>query len=187
MNEDRRVRYTRTVLQQSLLELLRERPIERITVKEICERADVNRSTFYVHYASPKELLDSIKVQLYDKIKEERVSGRDMRSMIAGICEAFQKHRDLILVICKSGRAVDDLMPIMELCKDDFMQPMADSGVPRDRLDMAYLFLTFGACAVIVSWVLGAFQNSAEEIADEVCRLIDRGLHSYFMEDEHHE
>ena len=47
---DRRVRYTKTVLKQSLLELMKDRPIGKITVTEICRLADVNRNTFYAHY-----------------------------------------------------------------------------------------------------------------------------------------
>ena len=40
MKSDRRVRYTRMVLKQALLSLMLERPITRITVTEICERAE---------------------------------------------------------------------------------------------------------------------------------------------------
>ena len=45
MSRDRRVKYTQMVLNESLLEVLREKPLSRITVKEICDRADINRST----------------------------------------------------------------------------------------------------------------------------------------------
>lgn len=61
MKSDRRVRYTRMVLKQALLSLMLERPITRITVTEICERAEVNRATFYAHYADPYDLLARIE------------------------------------------------------------------------------------------------------------------------------
>lgn len=48
--ENRRVRYTKMVLRQSLLELLEEKPIEKITVSDLCSRADLNRTTFYLFY-----------------------------------------------------------------------------------------------------------------------------------------
>ena len=180
MNTDRRTQYTRAVLQKSLLELLKERPIERITVKEICEKADINRSTFYVHYASPMDLLASSKTQLYEKIKEEKVSCSDMYETTVSLCGALQKHRDLIALICRTGKGVKDFLPIMELWKDDFLLSMEASGVPRDRLEMAFLFVACGTSAVVVSWVLDAFPNTAEEIAEEVCRLINGGLGAYF-------
>ena len=50
MKTDARVRYTVHMIQNIFLELLKEKPIAKITVKEICERAEINRSTFYKHY-----------------------------------------------------------------------------------------------------------------------------------------
>jgi AcrR family transcriptional regulator len=65
---DRRVRYTKTALKQSLLELMRDRPIEKITVKDICEKADINRGTFYAHYTDPYDLLTQIEDELFNEI-----------------------------------------------------------------------------------------------------------------------
>ena len=49
-NNDARVRYTQKVLKDSLLQLLEKKPINKITVKEVCELAELNRATFYAHY-----------------------------------------------------------------------------------------------------------------------------------------
>ena len=49
LTESRRTRYTRRAMQDALIELLRNQPLGSITVKALCERADVNRSTFYAH------------------------------------------------------------------------------------------------------------------------------------------
>ena len=43
---DARIRYTQGVLKQALLSFLQEKPINKITVKEVCERAELNRATF---------------------------------------------------------------------------------------------------------------------------------------------
>lgn len=48
---DARIRYTQGVLKQALLSFLQEKPINKITVKEVCERAELNRATFYAHYS----------------------------------------------------------------------------------------------------------------------------------------
>ena len=48
---DARKRYTQMVLKQSFLELLKEKPVSRITVKEVCALAQLNRATFYAHYS----------------------------------------------------------------------------------------------------------------------------------------
>jgi AcrR family transcriptional regulator len=55
--KDRRVRRTRQLLQSALLALLQEKRYEDISVQDIIERADVARSTFYVHYVDKDDLL----------------------------------------------------------------------------------------------------------------------------------
>ena len=52
LTESRRTRYTRRAMQDALIDLMRERPLGSITIKALCEQADVNRSTFYAHYDS---------------------------------------------------------------------------------------------------------------------------------------
>ena len=61
---DARKRYTQMVLKQSLLKLLKEKPVNRITVKEVCELAQLNRATFYAHYSDCFALLGSLLMRL---------------------------------------------------------------------------------------------------------------------------
>ena len=49
-HEDRRTAYSKKVIRESLLALMQDKPLNKITVKELCDRADVNRSTFYAYY-----------------------------------------------------------------------------------------------------------------------------------------
>jgi AcrR family transcriptional regulator len=65
---DRRIKYTKMVLRESLIALLEHKPIERITIKEICTDADINRATFYAHYADQYDLLKQIEEDLYTNI-----------------------------------------------------------------------------------------------------------------------
>lgn len=54
---DRRILRTRTLLLSALMELITERGFESITIQDITDRANVARTTFYLHYASKEELL----------------------------------------------------------------------------------------------------------------------------------
>ncbi|WP_345840681.1 TetR/AcrR family transcriptional regulator [Bacillus sp. P14.5] len=65
---DRRKQYTRMVLKESLMDLLQEKSISSITIKEICEKADINRSTYYAHFANQYELLDSIEEEFIEDL-----------------------------------------------------------------------------------------------------------------------
>ena len=55
--KDLRVIKTQTILYNTLLELLKEQPFEKIKVSDICQRARINRSTFYSHYNDKYELM----------------------------------------------------------------------------------------------------------------------------------
>ena len=67
---DRRVKYTRMVIKESLINLLEEKDISQITIKEICENADVNRSTFYAHYTDQYDLLRKIEDEFLANIRD---------------------------------------------------------------------------------------------------------------------
>ena len=58
---DRRVRKTREQLRHGLAELLCEKSIREITVKELVERVDINRSTFYLHYSDIYDMMEKIE------------------------------------------------------------------------------------------------------------------------------
>lgn len=57
---DIRVKKTKRAIQKAFVALLREKPIEKITVKEIAERAEINKTTFYSHY----ETLDALTAEM---------------------------------------------------------------------------------------------------------------------------
>lgn len=64
MKTDARVRYTRRVIKESLLRLLEDRPVKRITVKEVCEAAQINRATFYAHFTDCFDVLNQMENDL---------------------------------------------------------------------------------------------------------------------------
>lgn len=47
---DRRTLYTKNVIKDALLDALKEKPFEQITVTDVCRRAEITRATYYLHY-----------------------------------------------------------------------------------------------------------------------------------------
>lgn len=74
MKTDARVKYTKMVLKKALLELMQHKPVNKITVKEICERAELNRATFYAHYSDCFDLLESIEEELFGQFERSMQS-----------------------------------------------------------------------------------------------------------------
>ena len=64
--EDRRVKRTKRVLRECLFELLETNSIDNISVKELTERADVNRSTFYFYYKDISDMVMQIQNEIFE-------------------------------------------------------------------------------------------------------------------------
>ena len=62
--ESRRVKMTKRLLNESFLKFLAEKPLPRITIKEICDDADVNRSTYYAHFTDPYDQLKKLEADI---------------------------------------------------------------------------------------------------------------------------
>ncbi|MDF2987598.1 MAG: putative transcriptional regulator [Eubacterium sp.] len=68
---DRRVRRTKKLLLQGLTMLLKEKKVNKITVKELTELVDVNRATFYLYYKDIFDMVDKVQDEIFDHFYEE--------------------------------------------------------------------------------------------------------------------
>ena len=66
---DRRIQKTKTQLRAGLAKLMQTKSLKEITVKELVEEVDINRSTFYLHYTDIYQMLESIETELQEEIK----------------------------------------------------------------------------------------------------------------------
>lgn len=80
---DRRVRRTRRLLKEALVELIHERGYDRVTVRDIAQRADVGRSTFYAHFESKEDLLfagtEAYFLSLAEEVSDDLPAAEDAR------------------------------------------------------------------------------------------------------------
>jgi AcrR family transcriptional regulator len=90
---DPRVKRTRNLIQHAFLELLAEKGFHSVTVQDITERAEVNRATFYAHYADKYALLDeSIRASFRQEMEKRTLSAchfseANLRALIVTVCE----------------------------------------------------------------------------------------------------
>src|SRR5437016_4575586 len=90
---DPRVKRTRGLLQQALMELMAEKSFPAITVQDIADRATINRATFYAHFEDKEALLeytirDGIKQRLHRRLPEDsHFSQENLAQLILTVCE----------------------------------------------------------------------------------------------------
>ncbi len=68
-NTDRRIRRTKALLTDAFLSLLKTKSFHDITVKELCETADVNRGTFYLHYKDIYEMMERLEEEIVTRFE----------------------------------------------------------------------------------------------------------------------
>ena len=181
MKSDRRVRYTRMVLKQALLSLMLERPITRITVTEICERAEVNRATFYAHYADPYDLLARIENELFESIRRSIAGGLSsgsLRRILTDICSSIRENGALCRVIFSEYGDREFLERVLNIARVESVA-LWRSIVPHAgerELERMSAFFSQGSAAVIRGWVLSGMQDAPEEIAAFLERISMGGL-----------
>lgn len=173
MKTDARVRYTRMVLRESLLHFMRDKAITEISVKEVCERAQLNRSTFYKHYKDCYDLLEQIENEMLQEYLNsmEQVSCVNVRDLIGSILDMMDKNRDLCELLA-AGRLGDGLIrKMMEIAYEEgtayWRTLLADT--EEDRIEMLFTCLAGGLLNLIL---YGYGKYSREQLIDFADTLV---------------
>lgn len=182
---DRRVKYTKMVLRESLLELMKDKPISKITSAELCRSADINRNTFYTHYSSPEDLLSNIEEELYGEIKdaiEHSLKFDSIPSLILEICQSIQKNVALCRILFSEYGDTLFLRRIMDIARDKSIREWKKALAVDDPAQMERLYTYFanGCVAAIQSWVQDGARESPQEIASFIDKVSNRGLRAFF-------
>ena len=97
--EDRRVKKTKKNLKRTLIDMLQDMPFERISVTELCTRADTSRITFYTHYSDKYALVDDIFMDMIEagtKIYEDmQIENNPQMDPVVSYCNVL----DSILIL----------------------------------------------------------------------------------------
>ena len=154
---DRRVKKTERAFMQALLHFLEEKDIKQITVKELCEYADMNRSTFYLHYLDIYDLLDKTEQHMVDAIytpinKNNSRVLYDILSTFEYIKEHKKDYRVIFSVSMGSGfvqkltnKVTEHIMPHIKEMLPDY---------PDDVARSAAIIHVGGTMALLHDWVI---------------------------------
>ena len=68
---DIRQKFTKKIIRETFLAMLEEMSLQKITVKELCARAEINRATFYKYYQNPEDLLEALEREQLDSLQQK--------------------------------------------------------------------------------------------------------------------
>jgi len=181
---DRRVARTRQVLQQAFHEIAREKGFAATSVQDITERANVNRGTFYAHYADKYALYDAIVREEFRHLLERTLppvsqwDQRTLRLLIKTVLEYFAKRR-------RECHESDVLAPLTERATHEELTGLLlawlNQGwgkerrwrVPRETIAQVMSWAIFGAAA---QWCEEPATRSSEQMAADVLLVIMEGV-----------
>lgn len=181
MKIDGRVRYTKMVIRESFLRLLTQKSIQKITVKEICELAQINRATFYTHYHDPFDLLEQIENELFDDLSSTVITEQhDTDRLTREIFRVIEKNADLCRILHSEH---GDKMFLRRIHKSSRERIISDwcrqyPQATEQQLDFLYTFIAGGSIAVIEQWVRTGMQEIPLELADLATKILDMYLRS---------
>lgn len=179
---DRRVKYTIMVLKNSLVELLHEKPLEKITVKEICDISDINRGTFYSHfkdqYALYSSLVDELLDNLFSRLGDFMSSDEEeIHAQVLSEFEYIRDNADIFRTLINSGVANSTKEKIRDVIKDMYLSKVSESA-DIDYVNASYSFFAAGAVDLISYWLNSGMTKTPEEMAAFSLKLTADGLSS---------
>lgn len=171
---------SKQMIRQAYMDLLQEKPYEKITATDIIQRADINRSTFYAHYPDARGLMDEIMGEISLLFQNMLHSidfsefFRDPKPILQQVMAFLQRNQELYRMLNQSSMAIEQLEQLKKVLINQVMEmpnlPVADrysvGTVIRVRMLLGGLVDTYR------QWLEGEFTCTLEEAADEVAAII---------------
>lgn len=167
---------------KALLSLLENKPFEYITISEICEKAEVNRSTFYLHYENTCDLLKETTAYVIDNfvsyfsVDTESITTKFADCDLQDLKFVNEKYLHPYLLFVKENQRVFlavlsqptafDSKTIFQRLFDNIFKPILDRfHYPRDEQNYVMMFYLNGITAIITEWLKNSCQKSIEDIS----------------------
>lgn len=178
---DRRVIYTKKAIRDSFISLQQEKPIEKISVTEICKLADINRGTFYSHYSDPYDLRRSLQQELVDAL-EERLCELGVKELS---CQQsfslFNEYKELCRVFAGPYADKEALLEIVSKQADGFLDMHRDliSAVPEKESEYLRTFIVSVIAITVKKWIDSDMADSPEVVSLILDRFCSKGINGF--------
>lgn len=169
---NRRVKLTKRILKETLIEELKTHSLSQVSVKSLCEKADLNRSTFYAHYMDIYELFDEIENEFLSHIAflTPDMSRTKKLSLITEYVSYTYTHKDTFFALVNNGHFLRKFKDFSLTHHDELR---ADSNkTPNlyfNKLLTAYTVT--GSVSLLREWLEEPAQTSPEVIAELILAL----------------
>ena len=165
---NRRTIITKKILKETLLELLEEKPISKITIKEICDMSEMSRSTFYLHYQDQFMLLEDLENELIQNLLttlgtlDSVINSMDGIIAFLRIIKSNPKTYKTLLCKSESKSFQEKLISVVA----EAVKARSPFNIDPQREDYIFTFIMFGSLNVITEWINNDFDMEEKELAE---------------------
>lgn len=178
MRANQRITLTKRLLQEALLRLIDKKPLDKITVKELCEESDINRTTFYRHYSIPRDVLIEMEVefsnQLYASFHSTDI--KDISNYIEKLLTYLYEHSELLKIFIENN-SDDDLMRLINDMFENFIKIKSKftdiSKVEDENLKLIATYIVGGGYFMLRRWLMEDIQKTPKEISDLILAFMN--------------
>ncbi len=182
--EDRRVRRTRTLLQDALIALILEKGYEAVTVQDIIDRADVGRSTFYAHFLDKQQLLlsrvEELHVFLAQQHAQGATSGEQRLSFSLAMFQHAESYRHVYQALVGKQGGTIVLRHIQQmltgLVRDEVARLAPHDGSATIPSEIVVQYIVGAFLALLTWWVDDERHYTAEQMDALFTRLTLPGV-----------
>lgn len=168
---DRRTAYTRMVIRDALYELLKAKRLPQITVKEICERADINRATFYRNYQDIYDLFEKTEEELTESALGNASIEEGRYRLLEVIYENQDFYREFFDAHLESRFVkgqVDDM-------RDRMSALLRERGTYDEHtFEVSYQYNYHGVVGVIRTWLDAGCPEGPRELGDVLYGIVEK-------------
>lgn len=169
---NQRVAISKRLLKDALLSLLERKHISKISVRELCQEADINRSTFYRHYETPHDILLEIAMDFIREFYEAPASKQnksDIRTHIVRMCRFLHQNVETVKIFMRNSSDAD-FPELFQLVSESFLESRVvlykGQTVDEDTLRLMTSFFSCGMYTLIRQWLMEDIPKTPEEVAD---------------------
>lgn len=180
---DRRIQYTLMVLKESLMELLNDKPISSITIKELCALADINRSTFYHHFADQYDLLQNIEDEIIHELQQtlyeyDYREEQEMFHMTKYLLDYVASRSEHFRILFSTHGNKGFQQRVIQVTQSLILNNLQENHLLNDEKSANYitLFVVSGSIQVIETWLHNGMQETTTEMTNIIINITNNGL-----------
>lgn len=170
---------TKRLIREAMLELLKTKGIQEVTVRELCDAAGVNRTTFYNHYCGTYDVLAEIEKEFLAQLSGvDSILGQGdgLERHIEALCLKLKQNAETALVLLANNIDPGFSSKLLKTHGCSEIGQKVGSEYSPEEIELLTEFVSGGAYSMVCQWLEGGCRQSPHQIASLLTSVIQHGI-----------